>query len=244
MILTGKEAAAMIDISAVRTHNTLADIQRVVALAKEHRFINVHVLPCWVADLAQMLKGVDGVFVGAPVGFPSGAATTRTKVVEAEQLLRDGVEEMDIVMNVGKFKSGQYEYVLRELREIVGMAGPEIKTKVIIETRVLEEEEIFRACDLVKASGAGYVKTGTGWVPGALDLEQMRRIKAYCGSDVRLKVAGGVRTREDFIALAEMGVDRVGINEHSAVEIVRALNEQPHVSGSLWVPELSQTATV
>jgi len=238
MILTGKEAAAMIDISAVRTHNGYADIQRVVGLAKEYRFINVHVLPCWVADLAEMLREVDGVYVGAPVGFPSGAATTRTKVLEAEQLIQDGVEEMDIVMNVGKFKSGQDDYVLRELREIIAMAGPEIKTKVIIETRALEENEIYRACDLVKKSGADFVKTGTGWIPGVLDLEQMRRIKVHCGNDVKLKVAGGVRTREDFVALAEMGVERMGINEQSAMEIVRALNERPHISERIWMPEL------
>ena len=79
MILTGREAAAMIDISAVRTHHGYSDIEEVVALAKKYRFINVHVLPCWVKETAEMLKGVDGVYVGSPVGFPAGAATTLTK---------------------------------------------------------------------------------------------------------------------------------------------------------------------
>lgn len=228
MILSGKEAAAMIDISAVRTHHTYKDILNVVALAREHRFINVHVLPCWVSTLARLLRDVDGVYVGAPVGFPSGAATTLTKLVEAGQLLRDGVEEMDIVMNVGKFKAGEYDYVRGELREIIGSTDHRVKTKVIIETRALEEDEVYKACDLVIASGADYVKTGTGWLPGQLDLEQVWRIKRHCGSAIKLKVAGGIRTREEFIALAEMGVERAGINEHSAIEIVRSLNERPY----------------
>ena len=206
------------------------------ALAREYRFVNVHVLPCWVAALAGLLKEVDGVYVGAPVGFPSGASTTLTKVVEAEQLLRDGVQEMDIVMNVGKLKAGAYDYVRNELREIIGMTGGRVKTKVIIETRALEGQEIYRACDLVIESGADFVKTGTGWIPGALDLEQVRRIKGYCGSAVKLKVAGGVRTREDFITLAEMGVERVGINDQAAMEIVRALNAEPYCGGEWNIP--------
>ncbi|MGO5023511.1 deoxyribose-phosphate aldolase [Lawsonibacter sp. LCP25S3_G6] len=228
MILTGKEAAALIDISIVRTNHSYRDLLDVVELAKQHRFINVHVLPCWVSTLAQHLKDVEGVYVGSPVGFPSGAATTLTKLLEAEQLMHDGVEEMDIVMNVGKFKAGEYDYVLRELREIVGMTDHRVKTKVIIETRALAEDEIYPACDLVKESGADFVKTGTGWIPGQLDLGQVRRIKEYCGKDIKLKVAGGVRTREDFVALFDMGIERVGINAQSAVEIVDSLNATPY----------------
>jgi deoxyribose-phosphate aldolase len=228
MILTGKEAAALIDISVVRTHHSYSDLLAVVELAKQYRFINVHALPCWVSALARLLDGVEGVYVGSPVGFPSGGATTLTKILEAEQLLHDGVEEMDIVMNIGKFKEGDYRYVLQELRQIVGMTDHRVKTKVIIETRALEEDEICRACDIVKESGADFVKTGTGWIPGTLDLNQVRRIKEYCGGDIMLKVAGGVRSREDFIALVGMGVERVGINEHSAVQIVQALNAAPH----------------
>ena len=221
MILTGKEAAAMIDISAVRTHHGYSDIEEAVALAKKYRFINVHVLPCWVKETAEMLKGVDGVYVGSPVGFPAGAATTLTKIAEAEQLLRDGVEEMDIVMNIGKFKSGERQYVLNELREIIGMTD--------------KKDEVLRACDLVMESGADFVKTGTGWIPGTLDLAQVQQIKEHCGNVIKLKVAGGVRTREDFIALAEMGVERVGINVASAIEIVDALNRMPYESKTLLI---------
>lgn len=169
------------------------------------------------------------------LAFPPGAATTLTKIAEAEQLLRDGVEEMDIVMNIGKFKSGERQYVLNELREIIGMTDKKVKTKVIIETRALSDDEVLRACDLVMESGADFVKTGTGWIPGTLDLAQVRQIKEHCGNAIKLKVAGGVRTREDFIALAEMGVERVGINVASAIEIVDALNRMPYESKTLLI---------
>ena len=231
MILTGKEAAAMIDISLVRTQHTISDIRDVVELAKKYRFINVHVLPCWFANLAEMLHDVGGVYVGSPVGFPSGAATTLTKVVEAEQLIRDGVEEMDVVMNIGKLKAGDDTYVRNELREIIGMTNGKVKTKVIIEQSVLDEKELFHACDLVVDSGADYIKTGTGWIPAPLDLKRIQEIKSHCGSKIKLKVAGGVRTRKEFISLVEMGVERVGINAVSALQIVTELNKHPYCSG-------------
>ena len=99
------DVAKMIDISAVRTHHTLSDIEEIVGYAKEYKFINVHGLPSWVSTLAPMIKDVEGVYVGAPVGFPGGSHRTETKILEAELLIKDGVQEMDIVMNVGRFKN-------------------------------------------------------------------------------------------------------------------------------------------
>ena len=138
-------------------------------------------------------------------------------------------EKMDIVMNVGKFRSGEDTYVLEELRRLVDLAKErEILTKVIIETRALSgNDEILRACDLVIRSGADFVKTGTGWIPGKLDLFQAGMIKGYLGDSIKLKVAGGIRTREEFIALVNIGVERMGINTQSAMEIVEALDAQP-----------------
>lgn len=121
--------------------------------------------------------GVDGVYVGSPVGFPAGAATTLTKIAEAEQLLRDGVEEMDIVMNIGKFKSGERQYVLNELREIIGMTDKKVKTKVIIETRALSDDEVLRACDLVMESGAILSKRGQDGSPEHWILRRCGRSK-------------------------------------------------------------------
>jgi deoxyribose-phosphate aldolase len=222
-MITALEAAGIIDISAVRTHNGRKDIDDVVGYAKKYRFINVHVLPCWVSALASLLAGVEGVFVGAPVGFPGGAHTTETKMYEAKRLIEDGVQEMDIVMNVGKFKSGEREYVLDELSSIVALARGGVKTKVIIEINVLSDDEAIDACELVKKSGADYVKTGTGWIPGGANIERVKKIKAYCGPDLKVKAAGGIHSFDDFMSLYEIGVDRMGINTVSAVEIIETL---------------------
>ena len=223
--MTPREAAAMIDISAVRTHSSLGDIKECVEYAKEYKFINVHSLPCWTSELADMLKNVDGVKVGAPVGFPGGGHTTEIKLAEAKRLIHDGVEEMDIVMNVGKFKSGEYEYVLNELKEIIEFSKKvksDLMTKVIIEINCLDDEEMIKACELVIKSGADFVKTGTGWVPGNANVERVRKIKKYCGDKIKIKVAGGIRSREEFDELVSMGVERMGINTKSAIEIVKS----------------------
>lgn len=223
--MLAREAAAMIDISAVRSQHTLKDIEEVVAYAKKYKFVNVHVLPCWVSALAAMLKDVDGVYVGAPVGFPAGAHKTETKILEAEQLLRDGVQEMDIVMNIGKFKNSEYEYVENELKQIISMAKGKALTKVIIEINLLSDFEMLKACDLVISAGADFVKTGTGWVAGGANIERIRKIKKHCGSAIKVKAAGGIRTMEDFYSLVDMGVERLGINTASALHIVQTLEQ-------------------
>ena len=109
--MNAKEAAHLIDISAVRTHHTMSDIEEIVGYAKEYRFINVHVLPNWMKQLAEMLKDVDGVYAGGPVGFPSGAHKTQTKILEAVGLIQDGIEEMDIQFDFDtkETKYGEYK---------------------------------------------------------------------------------------------------------------------------------------
>lgn len=228
--MLASEAAGMIDISAVRTHHTLKDIEEVVKYAKEYRFINVHVLPCWVKTLSGMLKDVDGVYVGAPAGFPGGGHKTETKIVEARNLLADGVEEMDVVMNVGKFKNGEYTYVLDELKELVSLAKGQAMVKVIIEINTLTDEEMLKACDLVIESGADFVKTGTGWIPGDANIERIKKMKKHCGNKIKIKAAGGIRTLDDFLKLVDMGVERMGINTNSALEIVRALENKKSIT--------------
>ena len=224
--MNAREAARLIDISAVRTHHTMSDIEEIVGYAKEYKFINVHVLPNWMKQLSEMLKDVEGVYAGGPVGFPSGAHKTETKVVEAKGLIEDGIEEMDSVMNVGRFKNKEYGYVLKELREIIGLAknaGRPILTKVLIELNCLTEEEADKACEIVVSSGADFLKTGTGWVPGDANIERIRRIKKnLAGTGMKVKAAGGIRTREEFDELLEMGVERFGINTQSAIEIVKS----------------------
>lgn len=218
--MKAREVAQMIDISAVRTYNGLADIKEIVNYAKKYSFINVHVLPNWIRTLAPMINDVSDVYVGSPCGFPSGAHTTETKLVEARQMISDGVEEMDIVMNVGRFKSGQYNYVLNELKQIIAIKKDYMKTKVLIELNCLSDNELPKACEIVMESGADFLKTGTGWVPGDANIERIRKIKQIVGNRVKIKAAGGIRTREEFDQLLDIGVERFGINTKSAIEIV------------------------
>lgn len=219
------EAARMIDISTVRTHHNINDIKEVVEIAKKYRFINVHALPCWVKDLSDLLAEEDDIYVGAPVGFPGGAHRTETKLLEAKYLVEDGAKEIDIVMNVGKLKNGEYDYVLNELKTIIASMPEDILKKVIIEMNCLTDDEIKKACELVIESGADFVKTGTGWVPAKLDLNRVRMIREVTRGKVKVKVAGGIRTREEFDAMVEMGIERFGINTKSALEIVESYDK-------------------
>lgn len=223
--MLASEAAAMIDISAVRTNHTLKDLEEMVEYAKKYRFINVHVLPCWVKTLAGMLKDVEGVYVGSPVGFPGGAHTTKVKLEEAERLINDGVQEMDIMMNIGKLKNAEFAYVEDELRTIVDQVRGRVLVKVIIEINLLDDREMLKACDLVMKSGADFVKTGTGWINGNANIKRVAMIKEHCKSHIKVKAAGGIRTRGEFLQLAGLGVERMGINTQSAIQIVRSFEQ-------------------
>jgi len=217
-----KEAARLIDISAVRSYSTEDDVREAVRIAKQYGFINVHSLPCFTALVSSLLADEPEIFTGAPVGFPGGGHKTEVKLLEAQKLIEDGVDEMDVVMNIGMLRSGAEEYVLDELKQVVALAPPHVKTKVIIEINVLSDEEMLRACRLVMRAGADFVKTGTGWVAGGANIERIEKIMRETAGNIKVKAAGGIRTLEEFERLRGLGVDRFGINLKSALEIVEA----------------------
>ena len=222
--LSATAAARMIDISAVRTHHSYSDAEQLCALAKQHRFVGVHMLPCWTKQLAGMLADCPDIYVGGPVGFPSGGQATEIKLAEAAQLIADDVRELDIVMNIGKFLGREQDYVLDELQQIVSLAKPlGIATKVVIEMGVLPDYRLEAACELAIESGADYLKTGTGWIPGGADIERVARVKQICGRKIKVKAAGGIRTPRQFLELYELGVERMGINATTAAEIIAYL---------------------
>lgn len=224
--MTSKSAARLIDISAVRTHHSLNDIKEMVDIALRYRFVNVHTLPCWTKTVSELLKNDPDVRVGAPVGFPGGGHTTKVKLLEAEQLIADGVQEMDIVMNVGRFKNKEFKYVSDEIKQIVNIAPDNVLIKVIIELNCLADTELEDVCNLVIDSGADFLKTGTGWVPGDANIPRIARIKELTSGKVQVKAAGGVRTRQEFDALLALGVERFGINIASALAIVESFNQE------------------
>ena len=218
--MTSIDAAHLIDISAVRTAHTLSDLEEIVKIAKQYRFINVHSLPCWTKTLREMLAGEEGIFVGSPVGFPGGAHKTEIKLLEAEHLIKDGVQEMDIVMNVGRFKNKEYKYVSDEIKQILAITPANVRTKVIIEINALSGDEIDKACELIPDTGAEFIKTGTGWIPGPIDIPCIKRIKDLTKGRIKIKASGGIRKREEFQELVNYGVERFGINLKTALEIV------------------------
>ena len=220
MLLTPFDLARLIDISAVRAQHGEVEIRDLVQRAREHRFIAVHVLPCWVGFLKGLLEGADDILIGAPVGFPGGAHTTRTKVVEAQQLVADGVQEMDMMLNVGMLRSGRLEYVEADIRAVVEAAGS-IPVKVILEVHYLDPDEIKKACELAIKAGAAFVKTATGWAPSGATLEKVSLICSFVGDAIKGKAAGGVRDLDTMITMLRMGVSRFGINLDASLEILK-----------------------
>jgi deoxyribose-phosphate aldolase len=139
MKLTARDVAQLIDISAVQAPHGAAEIRGLVANAKEHHFVAVHVLPCWVTFLKELLKDNPDILIGAPVGFPGGAHRTEIKVAEAKLLVQDGVQEMDMMLNVGKLRSGESAYCREDIRAVVQAAGS-VPVKVILEVAYLSRE--------------------------------------------------------------------------------------------------------
>ena len=227
MKLTSRDIARLIDISAVQASHGAAEIRELVANAKEHRFAAVHVLPCWVTFLKELLAdGAEDILIGAPVGFPSGAHRTEIKLAEARMLIQDGVQEMDMMLNVGKLRSGEHRYCEEEIRAVVKAAGS-VPVKVIIEVHYLNREQLKKACEVCIDGGAAVIKTATGWAPSGATLDAVQFITSFVGSAIKVKAAGSIRNLDTLVKMYRMGVARFGINLHSSVGIVRSVAALP-----------------
>jgi deoxyribose-phosphate aldolase len=226
MNLTAHGIARLIDISAVQAPHGEAEITKLVRAAKEYDFIAVHVLPCWVPWLKGLLADRPDIMIGAPVGFPGGGHRTEIKVAEAQMLVADGVHEMDMMLNVGKLRSGERDYCEQEVRSVVRAAGS-VPVKVILEVHYLSRDQLKTACEICISAGAAFVKTATGWAPSGATLEIVDFITSFVGSSIKVKAAGGVRTLDTLVKMYRMGVSRFGINLTSSVEIVRAVAALP-----------------
>lgn len=216
--LTRKELSRLIDISTVRADSTLEEVNLILEEAKKNNFICVFAMPCFTSHLIHSLEDNQHVGVGGIVGFPSGGETTASKVFQAKEMKVAGCKEIDMVMNIGKLKSGLYEEVLEDIRQVKAAVAT-LPLKVIIEVSLLTDEEIRKAAALVLESKADFVKTGTGWA-GATTLHHIEIIKEITGDKIKLKVAGGVRSLETVEAMYNAGVCRFGIGYKSALSIL------------------------
>ncbi|EHQ91703.1 deoxyribose-phosphate aldolase [Desulfosporosinus youngiae] len=178
--------------------------------AQQHRFAAVCVNPIHVQTVSKLLHGT-GICVAAVVGFPLGATFTEIKVQEVFMVKAHGGKEVDMVMNIGWAKSGNWEAVERDISRVVDAAHEcGLIVKVIIETCLLTEEEKKSAAEIVKRSGADFIKTSTGFAGGGATVEDVRNLKTWVGEKVKVKASGGIRSREFALELVEAGADRLG----------------------------------
>jgi deoxyribose-phosphate aldolase len=215
MSLTSEQLAGFIDHTVLKADATAADIKKLCAEAREHKFFSVCVNGSRVAEARHFLDGSD-VKVASVVGFPLGAMSTDAKRFETEAAIDDGAQEIDVVLNVGRLKDGDDKYVLRELCDAVE-AADEHTVKVILETCLLTDEQKIRACHMVVESGAHFVKTSSGFNSGGATLADVKLMRATVGPDFGVKASGGIRDLKAALAMIEAGATRLGTSAGVAI---------------------------
>jgi deoxyribose-phosphate aldolase len=209
--MTAPQIARLIDYPLLRADATVENVERACALAREHNFAAVVVNSSYLEHVRHFLEGSD-VKAVAVVGFPLGGTDSDTKRYETEVAVDHGAQEIDVVMNIGRFKSGDDKYVLRELRDVAESADERI-VKVIIETCLLTEDEKRRACQLILDSGAHFVKTSTGYSTGGALVADVKLLRDSVGPKFGVKASGGIRDYATAMALIEAGADRLGTSQ-------------------------------
>ncbi len=207
--------AQLIDHTLVRPDATITDVAAACEEAKKYGFHCVVVSGSHVAQARELLSGTL-IKVCAVVGFPHGVSTTTVKIVEAMEAMKNGASELDIVINIGMMKSGRFDYVEIDLKNVIAMT-PQKVHKVIIETGSLTQDEITRACAIAVRSGAEFVKTSTGYGPRGASVDDVRLMRRAIGSHYRIKAAGGIRDLAAASALIEAGAERIGTSAGPAI---------------------------
>lgn len=198
-----------IDHTNLKADARLCDIKKLVDEASEHDFYSVCVNSTYVKDIKSYNKDVR---IAAVVGFPLGAMATRAKAFEAKCAIEDGASEIDMVIEIGRLKDGDYAYVLEDIKAVKEAIGDNI-LKVIIETCLLTDEEKVKACELSEKAGADFVKTSTGFSTGGASASDVALMKETVGDRLKVKASGGIHTRDEAIALIEAGADRIGASK-------------------------------
>ena len=206
----------LIDHTLLKQDAMPEQIVKLCEEAKQFDFMSVCVNPGYVPLAASCLKGSD-VKVCTVIGFPLGMNLTKTKVEEAILAVKEGAQEVDMVINVGMLKAGHDDYVKEEIFEIKQAVGKNIVLKVIIETCLLNDDEIVRACLAAKAAGADFVKTSTGFSTGGATVHAVELMRKTVGPEMGVKASGGVRTHEDLLAMVEAGANRIGTSNGTKI---------------------------
>lgn len=207
--MTKNELARMIDHTVLKADTKQEKVEEVCKEALQYKFASVCVNPCNIETAAKLLKGSE-VKVCTVIGFPLGANTTATKVFETKDAIQKGATEIDMVINIGKLKDSNYNYIKEEIKAVVNEAKGKALTKVIIETCLLTDKEKEMACTLAKEAGADFVKTSTGFSTGGATALDVKLMRETVGEKMGVKASGGVRSYEDFIAMIDAGATRIG----------------------------------
>ncbi len=209
--ITKEFVAKRMDHAVLKPAMTDDDIRRAAAMCKARGVGDLCVRPTDAALASSLLKG-SGTTVAVVVGFPHGAHRTETKALEARLAIEDGADELDMVMNIGKFLSGDYAYVQKDIEAVVAVAKPKgVLVKVIQESCLLTPEQVAKACELAIAAGADFVKTSTGFNGDGATAEEVGVMLKTCKGRAKVKPSGGIRDWNKAVMFLEMGADRLGV---------------------------------
>ena len=219
MEISRRQLAKMIDHTLVKPIATREDIKNLCTEAEKNGFGCVCVNPIYVSLATKLLKETD-VKVSSTVGFPLGVTLPEVKAFEACKAAENGAREIDMVINLGALKSGDYEAVKKDIETVMAVkhSHGDITVKVIIETGLLTDKEKVLACKIAKEAGADFVKTSTGLVGGAT-VKDVQLMRETVGKDMGVKAAGGIRTLRDALAMIQAGANRIGTS--TAVAIIK-----------------------
>ena len=204
-----------IDHTLLKPDASQEQIATLIEEAKKYDFASVCVNPTWVSFAAQALKGTD-VKVCTVIGFPLGANTPELKAFETSDAIRNGANEIDMVINIGALKSQNFDLVEKDIRAVVEAAKGTL-VKVIIETCLLTDDEKVKACQIAQKAGADFVKTSTGFSTGGATVEDVALMRKTVGPDMGVKASGGARSYEDALAFIKAGATRIGASSGVAI---------------------------
>ena len=209
---------SFIDHTLLKPDTTVEDIKKICEEAKEYNFFSVCINPSYVKLSKELLDGSD-TKVCTVIGFPLGATTSEVKSFETKDAINNGADEVDMVINIGALKSGDYDLVKEDIQAVVDAADGQALVKVIIESALLTSDEIMTASKLSKEAGADFVKTSTGFNGGGATEEAVALMRMTVGEDIGVKASGGIRSREDALKMIEKGATRLGAS--SGVKIIQ-----------------------
>lgn len=226
--------AKMIDHSLLNPSLTTGELEEGIALAIRYDVASVCILPYYLARCAELLSSTT-VHASTTIGFPHGGHATAIKLAEARQALKDGGQELDVVINISKARSGDWQYVRDELAllaDCIHAGGA--KMKVIFENAYHDDAAKIRLCEICAEIGADWVKTSTGFAPSGASLPDLRLMREHSPARVQVKAAGGIRDLDGLLAVRDVGVSRVGATRTESMleECRKRLGLEPILSGA------------